>query len=64
MTFRARLFVSFMFALLLAVALIAAGVTLVSRRAFDELNREHSDALLAHFQKEFQRRGTDVVDRV
>ncbi|MGC2737657.1 MAG: hypothetical protein WA274_07175, partial [Candidatus Acidiferrales bacterium] len=64
MTFRARLFVSFMFALLLAVALIAAGVTLVSRRAFDELNREHSDALLAQFQKEFQRRGKDVVDRV
>jgi two-component system, NtrC family, nitrogen regulation sensor histidine kinase NtrY len=53
-----------MFALLLAVALIAAGVTIVSRRAFDELNREHSDALLAQFQKEFQRRGKDVVDRV
>ena len=64
MTFRTRLFVSFMFALLLAVALIAAGVTIVSRRAFDELNREHSDALLAQFQKEFQRRGKDVVDRV
>ena len=64
MTFRTRLFVSFMFALLLAVALIAAGVTVVSRRAFDELNREHSDALLAQFQKEFQRRGKDVVDRV
>jgi two-component system, NtrC family, nitrogen regulation sensor histidine kinase NtrY len=63
-TFRTRLFVSFMFALLLAVALIAAGVTIVSRRAFDELNREHSDALLAQFQKEFQRRGKDVVDRV
>ncbi|MFZ0519985.1 MAG: hypothetical protein WAL95_03115, partial [Candidatus Acidiferrales bacterium] len=64
MTFRTRLFVSFMFALLLSVALIAAGVTLVTRRAFDELNREHSDALLAQFQKEFQRRGKDVVDRV
>jgi two-component system, NtrC family, nitrogen regulation sensor histidine kinase NtrY len=63
-TFRTRLFVSFMFALLLAVALIAAGVTIVSRRAFDELNREHSDALLAQFQKEFQRRAKDVVDRV
>jgi two-component system nitrogen regulation sensor histidine kinase NtrY len=63
-TFRTRLFVSFMFALLLSVALIAAGVTVVTRRAFDELNREHSDALLAQFQKEFQRRGKDVVDRV
>ncbi len=64
MTFRTRLFVSFMFALLLSVALIAAGVTLVTRRAFDELNRENSDALLAQFQKEFQRRGKDVVERV
>ncbi|MGB9311086.1 MAG: hypothetical protein WCC15_10255, partial [Candidatus Acidiferrales bacterium] len=64
MTFRSRLFISFMLALLLSVALIAAGVTVVTRRAFDELNREHSDALLAQFQKEFQRRGKDVVDRV
>jgi two-component system, NtrC family, nitrogen regulation sensor histidine kinase NtrY len=63
-TFRTRLFVSFMCALLLSVALIAAGVTLVTRRAFDELNRENSDALLAQFQKEFQRRGKDVVERV
>ena len=64
MTFRTRLFVNFMLALLLSVGLIAAGVTVVTRRAFDELNREHSDALLAQFQREFERRGKDVVDRV
>ena len=64
MTFRTRLFISFMFALLLSVALVAAGVTIVTRRAFDELNREHSDATLAQFQREFQRRGKDVVERV
>jgi two-component system nitrogen regulation sensor histidine kinase NtrY len=63
-TFRTRLFVNFMLALLLSVGLIAAGVTVVTRRAFDELNREHSDALLAQFQREFERRGKDVVDRV
>jgi hypothetical protein len=63
-TFRTRLFVSFMFALLLSVALVAAGVTIVTRRAFDDLNREHSDATLAQFQREFQRRGKDVVERV
>ena len=55
MTFRTRLFVNFMLALLLAVGLIAAGVTVVTRRAFDELNREHTDALLAQFQREFDR---------
>jgi signal transduction histidine kinase len=53
-----------MFALLLSVALVAAGVTIVTRRAFDDLNREHSDATLAQFQREFQRRGKDVVERV
>jgi two-component system nitrogen regulation sensor histidine kinase NtrY len=63
-TFRTRLFISFMFALLLSVALVAAGVTIVTRRAFDDLNREHSDATLAQFQREFQRRGKDVVERV
>ncbi len=64
MTFRTRLFVSFIAALLLSVALVAAGVSIVTRHAFEELNREHSDALLAQFQREFQRRGKDVVERV
>ena len=53
-----------MLALLLAVGLIAAGVTVVTRRAFDELNREHTDALLAQFQREFARRGSEVVESV
>jgi two-component system nitrogen regulation sensor histidine kinase NtrY len=63
-TFRTRLFVNFMVALLLAVVLIAAGVTVVTRRAFDEMNREHSDALLAQFQREYARRGSEVVESV
>jgi hypothetical protein len=53
-----------MLALLLAVGLIAAGVTVVTRRAFDEMNREHSDALLAQFQREYARRGSEVVESV
>ena len=64
MTFRTRLFVNFMLALLLSVGLIAAGVTAVTRRAFDELNREHTDALLAQFQREFDRRRAEVAERV
>src|SRR5271170_7437721 len=62
--FRTRLFVNFILALLLAVGLIAAGVTVVTRRAFDEMNREHTDALLAQFQREFARRGSEVVESV
>src|SRR5271168_4780300 len=53
-----------MLALLLSVGLIAAGVTVVTRRAFEELNREHTDALLAQFQREFARRGSEVVESV
>ena len=64
MTFRTRLFVIFALALVLSVGLVAAGVTVATRRAFEELNRQHSDALVAQFEREFERRGQDVVERV
>lgn len=64
MTFRSKLFVNFMIALLLSVGLVTAGVTVVTRHAFDELDREHTDALVAQFQREFERRGHDVLHRV
>ena len=64
MTFRSKLFVNFMLALLLSVGLVTAGVTVVTRHAFDELNQEHTDALVSQFQKEFERRGHDVLHRV
>jgi len=63
-TFRTKLFWVFTMALLLSVGVIAAGVTIVARRAFDESSRQHSEALVAQFKDEFQRRGQDVVHRV
>jgi two-component system, NtrC family, nitrogen regulation sensor histidine kinase NtrY len=63
-TFRTRLFWLFTLALLLSVGVIAAGVTFVARQAFDDLNRQHSDALVSQFEGEFQRRGQEVVQRV
>jgi len=63
-TFRSKLFINFILALLLSVALIAIGVTLITRQAFSQLNREHSEALLAQFQREFIRRGDEVLHRV
>jgi two-component system, NtrC family, nitrogen regulation sensor histidine kinase NtrY len=63
-TFRTKLLWVFMIALLLSVGAIVAGVTIVSRRAFDASNRQHSEALVAQFEGEFQRRGQDVVHRV
>ena len=50
MTFRSKLFCVFTIALLLSVGVIAAGVTVVARRAFDDLNRQHSEALVAQFE--------------
>lgn len=64
MTFRSKLFWIFTFALLLSVGLISAGVMLVTRQAFEDLNRQHSDALVAQFQREFERRGQEIVHRV
>ncbi len=64
MTFRSKLFWLFTLALLLSVALIAAGVTVVTRRAFDEMNRRHSEALVAQFQREFDQRKQDIARRV
>jgi signal transduction histidine kinase len=64
MTFRAKLFWVFTIALLLSVGVIVAGVTIVARRAFNESNRQHSEALVSQFAGEFQRRGQDVVNRV
>ncbi len=64
MTFRSKLFVNFMLALLLSVGLVTAGVTVATRRAFDELNRQHTDALVEQFQREYDRRGHEVLNRV
>ena len=64
MTFRTKLFWMFTIALLLSVGAIAAGVTIVARRAFEDSNRQHTEALVAQFKDEFGRRGQDVVHRV
>jgi two-component system, NtrC family, nitrogen regulation sensor histidine kinase NtrY len=63
-TFRSKLFLNFIIALLLAVGLVAAGVTIVTRRVFDQMNGQHTDAMVAQFQHEFERRGQDVAHRV
>ena len=64
MTFRTKLFVVFTLALLLSVGLVAIGVTSVTRRAFDQLNHQHTDAAVLQFSKEFARREADVAHQV
>jgi two-component system nitrogen regulation sensor histidine kinase NtrY len=63
-TFRAKLFFVFTTALLVSVAVIVAGVWISTKRAFDDLNGRHADALVAQFRQEFDRRKVDVVQRV
>ncbi len=64
MTFRTKLFVLFMLALLLSVGAVTAGVIILTRHALNDSNRRHSEALLGQFQREFERRGQDVAHQV
>src|SRR5579863_5053837 len=64
MTFRTKLFVLFMLALLLSVGLMAVGAAILTRRTLGEANRRHGEALLDQFHREFERRGQDVVQQV
>ncbi|MGH9716290.1 MAG: ATP-binding protein [Candidatus Acidiferrales bacterium] len=64
MTFRSKLFWIFTIALVVSVALIAAGVTVVTRQAFEQMYSQHTDALVAQFQREFDQRKQDVARRV
>ncbi|HVB59325.1 MAG TPA: ATP-binding protein [Candidatus Acidoferrales bacterium] len=64
MTFRTSLFIVFTLALLLSIGLVAAGVTAVSRRVFNQMNHQQSDATVAQFAREYNRRGVNVVHRV
>jgi signal transduction histidine kinase len=63
-TFRSKLFIVFTLALLLSVGLVAVGVTAVTRRAFDQMNHQHSDAAVLQFLREFTRREVEVAHQV
>ena len=64
MTFRTKLLVVFVLALLSSVGVIAVGVTIVARRAFDTMNQEYSDALVGQFEREVDRQKQGIVNRV
>jgi len=63
-TFRTRLFLLVVIALLLSVGIVAVGVTAVTRRAFEDSNHARSEALVAQFEREFDRHKQDIVHRV
>jgi two-component system, NtrC family, nitrogen regulation sensor histidine kinase NtrY len=54
----------FMLTVLASVSVVAYGVTHYTRAAFEEMDAQRTEALVAQFQKEFAQRGDEVVRQV
>ncbi len=64
MMFRTRLLVIFAIAMIAAVGTVELLVQGIARRTFENLEARHAAALALQFQKEFQRRGREIVRAV
>jgi signal transduction histidine kinase len=64
MSFRRKLLMVFALTVFVAVAAVGWIVSVLSRRAFQRSSDDRTLALVNEFQREFARRGDDVVDRV
>jgi signal transduction histidine kinase len=63
-SFRAKLLTVFTATVVLSVGLVAWAVSFQMRDAFERLNSQRTDALIAQFQREFARRADEVTRRV
>ena len=64
MMFRRKLLALFALTVFLSVAAIAGLVLAVTRRAFAKSEEERTSALVAQFQREFNRQGEEIGRRV
>jgi two-component system nitrogen regulation sensor histidine kinase NtrY len=64
MIFRRKLLAVFALTVFFSVALIAGLVLAVTRHAFEKSEDERTSALVAQFQREFNRQGEDIARRV
>ncbi len=64
MTFRTRLLLIFAVALTAAVGIVESIVSSSARRAFESMEAHRVNAIVAQFDKEFQRRGEEIVRTV
>ena len=64
MTFRRKLLTVFALTVFLSVAAVALLVLAVTRNAFEKTEDQRTAALVAQFQREFNRRGENVARRV
>ncbi|MHB8540630.1 MAG: sensor histidine kinase [Candidatus Acidiferrales bacterium] len=64
MTFRLKMFLLFPLVVVAAVAVVGLGVTAYTRRAFEQLDASHTDAIVSQFQREFANQGRAIVSGV
>lgn len=61
MSFRLKIFVLFPLVVVAAVAVVGAGVAVFTRRAFEQLDSSHTDAIVSQFQREFANQNQSIV---
>jgi two-component system nitrogen regulation sensor histidine kinase NtrY len=59
-SFRTKLFWVFLITVLVTVSVVGYAVTYYARTAFEEIDRERTEALVAQFQKEYVQRGEEI----
>ena len=64
MSFRVKLALVFTLTIVIAVALVAWGVSTYTQREFEKIDQRHTDALTDQFKQEYAQRGEEVVQRV
>jgi two-component system, NtrC family, nitrogen regulation sensor histidine kinase NtrY len=64
MSFRSKVFLLFLFTILASVSLVAYGVTRFTRTAFEDRDRDSTEALVAQFKTGFAQRGDEIARQV
>ena len=64
MSFRTKLFWVFLITVLVTVSVVGYAVTYYARTAFEEIDRERTEALVAQFQKEYVQRGEEIARQI
>jgi two-component system, NtrC family, nitrogen regulation sensor histidine kinase NtrY len=64
MTIRAKMFLIFLVTVLASVSVVAYGITRYVRAAFEEMDTERSEALVAQFKKEYAQRRDEIAHEV
>jgi two-component system nitrogen regulation sensor histidine kinase NtrY len=64
MSFRTKLMTFFVVTIVAAVTMVAWGVSVYTRAAFEEFDRQRTDALVAQFRREYAQRGEEITHRV